>query len=280
MGVMMDIAVNFDSDGIALAGDFTAPDRAGRGRIPGIVVAHGFAGARYPALAKHLAGLGYGVLSFDFRGYGQSAGVRGNVLPQEQVSDIRNAVSWLAGRPEIDPDRIAVIGSSLGGSIAIMAAAKDPRIKVCVAGCPLGHGDAAFRSLYDTEEKFQAFMKKVEETKRSNGRLTRFEIVFIPKELRDFLPLGTPMEFTADTVYGFLALNPLDEIRKIEPRPVYIIHAEDDRVVPVADAHALKAKGGPHCDLDIVTSGDHFIFGAKPIIERIGNWLLKTFPPA
>lgn len=256
------------------------PDGVRGGRIPGLVVAHGFAGARYPALAAHLAGLGYGVLSFDFRGYGQSAGDRGNVVPQEQVSDIRNAVNWLERRAEIDPNRIAVIGSSLGGSIAIMAAAKDLRIKACVAGCPLGHGDSALRKLYNTDEKFQAFMKKVEETKRKNGRLTRFEIVLIPEKLRNFLPAGTPMEFTADTVYGFLALNPMEVIKDIEPRPVYIIHAEDDHVVPVKDAHELKARGGPHCELETVATGDHFIFGAQPIIERIGGWLVKRFPPA
>src|SRR6185312_1321238 len=135
------------------------------------------------------------------------------------------AVSWLEKRPEIDPNRIAVIGSSLGGPIAIMAAAKDQRIKACVAGCPLGHGDAAMRKLYDTEEKFQAFMKMVEDIKRKNGRLARFEIVFIPENLRNFLPAGTPMEFTADTVHGFLSLNPLDVIGDIAPRPVFIIHA-------------------------------------------------------
>jgi uncharacterized protein len=275
----MDTAIRFDSDGISLAGNFTIPEGVQHGRIPGLVVAHGFAGARYPTLAAHLAGLGYGVLSFDFRGYGQSAGDRGNVVPQDQVSDISNAVGWLEGRPEIDPKRIGVVGSSLGGSIAIMAAAKDPRIKVCVAGCPLGHGDAALRKLYDTDAKFDAFMKKVEETKRKNSRLGRFEIVFIPEELRTFLPPGTPMEFTADTVYGFLALNPLDVIKGIEPRPVYIIHAEDDHVVPVKDAHELKARAGRHCDLEVVPTGDHFIFGAKPVIERIGSWLVKKFPP-
>ena len=275
----MDAAVKFDSDGISLAGNLTTPDQPQGRRFPGVVVAHGFAGARYPALAAHLAGLGYAVLSFDFRGYGQSAGARGNVVPQDQVSDIRNALNWLEKRPEVDPQRLAVIGSSLGGSIAIMAAAKDSRIKVCVAGCPLGHGDSALRKLYDTDAKFDAFMKKVEETKRTNGRITRFEIVFIPEDIRTFLPPGTPMEFTADTVYGFLALNPLDVIKSIDPRPVYIIHAADDHVVPVEDAHELKSKAGPNCDLEVVPTGDHFIFGAKPVIERIGAWLVKKFPP-
>ena len=275
----MEIEVEVDSDGISLAGNFYTPDGLGKERIPGVVLAHGFAGARYPAMSEHLASLGYCVLGFDFRGYGRSGGERGNVLPREQVSDIRNAVTWLENRPEIDPNSIAVIGSSLGGSIAVMASADDKRIKACVAGCPLAHGDAALRKLYDTEEKLQAFMKKVEKTKQENGRLARFEIVFIPPNLRNFLPPGTPMEFTADTVYGFLSLNPLEVIERIAPRPVFIIHAEDDHVVPVKDAHELKSRAGANCDLEVIPTGDHFIFGAKPVMEKIGSWLVKAFPP-
>ena len=60
---------------------------------------------------------------------------------------------------------------------------------------------------------------------------------------------------------------------------MYIIHAADDHVVPVKDAYDLKARAGADCDLEIVPTGDHFIFGAKPIIEKIGGWLTRKFPP-
>lgn len=274
----MEVAVKFEADGVPLAANFFIKDGTS-GRVPGIVLAHGFAGAQYPAMAAYLAGLGYGVLAFDFRGYGKSGGERGNVIPSEQVSDIRNAVTCLAQRPEIDPARIGVIGSSLGGSIAIMAAAEDQRIKVCVAGCPLGKGDSALRMLYDTEDKFAAFMKSVEEKKRKNERFARFDIVFIPANLRGFLPPGTPMDFSADTVYGFLALNPLEVVTRLAPRPLFIIHAEDDHVVPVDDSRALAAKAGANCELDIIKTGDHFIFGDPAVSQKIGNWLTRRLPP-
>jgi hypothetical protein len=271
----MEAAVKFQAaDKTPLAGTFYAPDGKS-GRIPGIVLAHGFAGARYPKMAGHLAQLGFGVLAFDFRGYHDSGGERGRVMPREQTLDIKGAVSWLAGRAEIDPARIGVVGSSLGGSVAIMAVADDPRVSACVAGCPLGYGDSTFRLQYDTQEKYQAFMKKVEECKRNNRKLHRFDIVRIPENLRSFLPAGTPMEFSPETVDGFLAMNPMEVVSRIAPRPLFIIHAKDDHVVPVGDSIALAKRAGSNCELDLIDLGDHFIFGAQPVISRIGAWLTR-----
>lgn len=270
--------VTFDSDGIQLAATFYAKDGA-TGKMPGIVLGHGFAGARYPKMSAYLADLGYGVLSIDFRGYGLSGGERGRVIPKEQVSDFRNSVSYLSSRPEIDPDRIGIIGSSLGGSIAIMAAAEDDRMKVCVAGCPIAKGDTTLRLLYDTPEKFDKFLKHVQDTRAKNGKLARFEIVFIPENLRTNLPKGTPMEFSPDTVHGFLSLNPLETISRINPRPVFIIHAKDDHVVPVEDAEEIMRRGGKNCQLELIEKGDHFIFGMDSVIESISAWMLKHMPP-
>jgi alpha-beta hydrolase superfamily lysophospholipase len=273
----MERTVQFDSGGISIAGTYYVNDHP-LAKMPGIVLAHGFAGARYPKMASFLAERGYGVLAFDFRGYGLSGGERGRVIPAEQVVDIRSAVTWLSNTPEIDPAQIGIVGSSLGGSIAIMAAAEDGRVAACVAGCPLGKGDSPMRMQYDTEEKFAAFLKKVEEKKRQNQRLQRFEIVFIPEKLRSFLPQGTPMEFSADTVYGFLAMKPMEAVSRIAPRPLLIIHAKDDHVVPVEDACALAARAGNNCDLDLIDAGDHFIFGAQPVIQKIADWLQRHLP--
>ena len=273
----MDAAVEFEADGIRLAGTFYTKDGAS-GRVPGVVLAHGFAGVRYPRMAAHFADLGYGVLSLDFRGYGESGGERGRVIPQELASDIRQSVTWLSEQPGIDPERIGVVGSSLGGSVAIMASAEDNRVKACVAGCPLGRGDATLRMLYDTEEKFARFLETVEEKKRNNQTIARYDIVQIPEKLRAVMPPGTPMEFTADTVYGFLSLNSLEVVSRIAPRPLFIIHAEDDHVVPVGESRALAAQAGDTCDLHVLPTGDHFIFGDQAVAEKIGGWLVEHFP--
>ena len=276
----MEADVKIKSDEVELSGTYFTRDRRSPGKMPGLVLGHGFAGALYPKMASHLASLGYAVLSIEFRGYGRSGGERGRVVPSDQVSDFRNSLSWLAGRPEIDPDRLGIIGSSLGGTVAIMAAAQDPRMKICVAGCPISKGDTTLRMLYDTPEKYAAFMKTVERKAKTGEKLHRFEIVLIPENLRGNLPKGTPMEFSTDTVYGFLSLNPKQVISQIAPRPLFIIHAKDDHVVPYQDAEELAVVGGKNCELELIETGDHFIFGKDDVIQSIARWLGRKFPVA
>lgn len=273
----MEKDVSVESDGLKLFATLYMPDNH-KGSLPGIVLGHGFAGARYPKMSKYLADHGYAVLSIDFRGYGKSEGERGRVVPADQVSDFKNSLDWLQKQPGVDANRLGIIGSSLGGSIAIMAAAQDDRIKVCVSGCPIAKGDSTFRLQYDTQEKFEAFMKRVDEAAAKKEKLHRFEIVHIPENLRTNLPPGTPMEFSTDTVYGFLSLNPLEAIKSIAPRPVYIVHAKDDHVVPFEDAEALAALGGESTELVLVDAGDHFIFTDDDIISSITAWLEKKLP--
>lgn len=273
----MESDVTFKSDDIELVARYYVKDGE-QGRRPGIVLGHGFAGVRYPKMAAHLANLGYGVLSIYFRGYGTSGGVRGRVVPREQVSDFKNSLSYLAQRGDIDPDRVGIIGSSLGGSMAVMAAADDARIKFCVAGCPVSNGDVTLRMLYDTQEKFDRFMKRVEEKRRRNETIPRFDIVNIPEALRGNLPKDTPMEFYAETVDGFLALNPKEVAPRIAPRPLFVIHAKDDHVVPVEDAEELARVAGDNCDLRILDKGDHFIFGIDSVAVTIGDWISKKLP--
>jgi uncharacterized protein len=274
----MEVTVGFHSaDGIPLSGTLYIKDGA-TNRVPGIVLTHGFAGARYPKLAEYLASLGYGVLTFDFRGYGLSGGERGWVIPHEQVIDLRSAITWLSCRPEIEQDRIGVIGSSLGGSVAIMAAAEDQRIKVCVSTCALGRGDSIFRMRHGSEAAYSAFMKSIEEKRRRKERVHRWDIVYIPEDLRKNLPAGIPMEFFPETIDGFLAINAMESVSRIAPRPLFILHAKDDRVVSYEDSVALAARAGGNCKLHLVETGDHYILRLPFIGEMIGEWLMQHLP--
>ena len=83
----MEKLVKYKSDDVELAATLFTKDGKSAGKMPGLVLGHGFAGALYPKMATHLANLGYGVLSIEFRGYGRSGGERGRVVPADQIND-------------------------------------------------------------------------------------------------------------------------------------------------------------------------------------------------
>jgi pimeloyl-ACP methyl ester carboxylesterase len=78
-------------------------------------------------------------LTFDYRGFGESAGPRNRLRPLEQVADIRAGCDFLRTLPTVDPDRIGIYGTSFGGGLAIAAAAGDPRARAAV--CAVGIAD-------------------------------------------------------------------------------------------------------------------------------------------
>ena len=130
--------VAFDSGGVELVGYLHRPADA-RGKVPCVVMGHGFSGTqdRLFGSAETFAAAGLAALTFDYRNFGESGGEPRQVIDIEgQRQDWRAAVSWARSRPEIDPDRVALWGSSLGGTHTIFVAAGDSRIAAVVAQIP------------------------------------------------------------------------------------------------------------------------------------------------
>ena len=86
----------------------------------------------YGQLAHALADAGFLVLRYDKRGIGQSGGRIETAGFAEYAEDLRAAVKFVADRKDVDPKRIAVLGHSEGGAIALVAAARDKRIAALV----------------------------------------------------------------------------------------------------------------------------------------------------
>jgi fermentation-respiration switch protein FrsA (DUF1100 family) len=87
--------------------------------------------------ARRLASNGFTALIFDPRYRGESGGEpRCLEDPVAKVEDLRAAVAFLAARPEVDADRLAVVGICMGGNTAVHAAADDPLIRVVAAVTP------------------------------------------------------------------------------------------------------------------------------------------------
>jgi len=111
------------SDGLELGGWFV-PARE-RGRRAAVLVANGNAGnrAHRAPLAAALREAGVGVLLFDYRGYGGNPGT-----PSEEGLhlDALAARDYLAGRPEVDADRIVYFGESIGAAVVVRLAKERP----------------------------------------------------------------------------------------------------------------------------------------------------------
>jgi len=112
----------------------------GAGPFPGVVLGHGFSGTRdvgLATLAERLAADGFAALAFDYRHFGDSGGLpRQLVDPWTQLDDWRAARDWLGRLPDVDPERIALLGFSLGGGHALVVAAEGG-VRAVVAQAPL-----------------------------------------------------------------------------------------------------------------------------------------------
>src|SRR5260221_8446642 len=123
-------AVTFPSAGLKLSGVVHVP----RGLKPSerrgaFLVLHGFGSNKTSsntmAPTKVLSDLGYVVLRFDMRGCGDSEGEFGRVICLEQVEDTRNALTFVAQHPAVNPARIGLIGSSFGGAVGVYTGGVD-----------------------------------------------------------------------------------------------------------------------------------------------------------
>src|SRR5215468_8537703 len=134
-------------DGVTLRGWLYLPDRAA-GRVPTVVMAHGFSAVKEMYLdrfAEAFAAGGLGALVFDNRNFGASDGEpRQHIDPWQQVRDYRDAITFAGTLAEIDADRIGVWGSSYSGAHVVVLGATDRRVKCVVAQVPLisGHRNA------------------------------------------------------------------------------------------------------------------------------------------
>jgi pimeloyl-ACP methyl ester carboxylesterase len=130
-----EIPITFGDHSLKLKGKVILPDNASiDSPVPGALLCHGFGASRkaMESSAKIMVNQGIAVMVFDFRGHGDSEGA----VDGKMVDDVLDAWNTLKRIPEIDKDRMGIIGHSLGAMSAIMAADKvDPRVLVALS-CP------------------------------------------------------------------------------------------------------------------------------------------------
>jgi fermentation-respiration switch protein FrsA (DUF1100 family) len=135
--------VVFDSWGLRCAAWLYRP-RGAEGSTPCVVIAHGWSGVREQALdayAERFAAAGLAALVFDYRHFGASEGEPRQLLDvRRQLEDWAAAVSYARTLDGIDPERIALWGSSFSGGHVLSTAARDHRIAAVVSQVPFIDG--------------------------------------------------------------------------------------------------------------------------------------------
>lgn len=134
------------TDGLALEGWFLpgAALLANPGsRQPAVLFCHGVQDSADSNMADFIKSAGYTVFSFDYRGFGNSD--KADLTAETLAEDSWAAFKYLRTRPDVDPEKIAVYGHSLGGSLALGVGARAFRENVPVACVVSASGFSTYR---------------------------------------------------------------------------------------------------------------------------------------
>jgi hypothetical protein len=267
--------LSFYSEGDKLSGNIYLPDNDKGKPWPAIVQGPGFLGLKdakhYILMFEKLCEAGYVCLCFDYRGWGDSEGKdRGWVMPKWQVEDIRNAISYLETRTDVDPNRIATYGSGgTGGGNAVYVAAIDERVKCAVCYLGISNGRDWLHSMR-REYEWVDYLKRIAEDRKKRalngaGELVsaREEIMIatperktttIKKEVADKIPDQMPLQ-CAEAIIEY---SPEDVVDKISPRGVLFLAVENDAVTPESQSMKLYEKAGEPKKLILFRQTTHY----------------------
>jgi dienelactone hydrolase len=252
------------------------PDTGSDAPAPVVVMGHGLGATRELGLAPYaerFAAAGLAVLVFTYRHLGDSGGEPRQVLSMaKQLADWDAALEYVAGLPEVDRNRVAVWGSSLGGGHAIAVAARHPELRAAVSQCPFTDGLASAGAL-GPRESLVLF-----------GFVARDLLAAVRRKEPVCIPVaaapGRPGLMTApDALPGMLALVPEDyhwlnraaarsvvSVLRYRPgrsakriaAPILICISATDSVAPPAPTERY-ARQAPRGDVRLYDAG-HFDF--------------------
>ncbi|MCO5367376.1 alpha/beta hydrolase family protein [Pseudomonas alliivorans] len=171
-------------------------------KFPGILFVHGWGGSqqRDLARAKNITGLGCVCLTFDLRGHERTEGLRGTVSRDQSLADLLAAYDRLVSHPSVDPEAIAVIGTSYGGYLATILSAMRP-IKWMALRVPALYWDADWdMPKQELDRDRLAHYRRSAVTAADNRALAackefRGDVLLIESERDDYVPHATLMSY-------------------------------------------------------------------------------------
>ena len=240
---------SFTSGGKTLARHLVVPAGSSEPR-PGVILCHGFpigpldarrSAGTFPQLIDRIShDLGYVGMTFNFRGTGTSGG---DFSLQGWVDDLRSAINYLI--EQTAPTEVVLIGTNTGGSIAICVAADDPRVRATALLSPRADFD-------DWAEHPRRFLEHA-------------------REIGAVRTPGFPLSVD-EWSRAFRRFRPTDAARRFAPRPLLVMHGDDDESVPTSDARQLAEAHGS-AELSLLVGAGHRLRHDPRAVALLFGWL-------
>ncbi len=228
-------------------------------KAPCVVICHGLGSSKdnKSILMEAFSQAGLASLAFDFSGHGESEGKFEYVTTTNAVEDLKSAIDFVCQLDGIDKNRIGVMGHSFGGSVSLMAAANDKRIKSIVASAPVIDFNETLTLLADFDTRM--------------GNLT----VWKDKGYTHYFSSNKYMKLGYPFLEDALKYDAKKLAKKIKC-PVLLIHGRKDKIVPLQQSEKMLNLLSCEKDLKELECGHDFEEqDLKNLIEFSQSWFIK-----
>lgn len=280
--------VAFFSDGLKLKGAFFFPDGDELDeKRPVIVIVSGFTGLYtiHPSrFARFLTRSGHRCFSFDYRGFAESGGERGDLLLEDQVRDVRNAVSFVRTAPFVEGGKVAIVGWAMGAGIVIEAAYHHESIAALCAlnGFFDGYRFLRFHRGNSGMAEFEARVESARQVAAKNGKWPRaaaFDIYpldpsssrYVDRYLRAYENYFD-REFSLAFGDSLLSWKP-ESLAATMSIPIWIAHGEKNQLHAPAESRRLYELYGGEKKLTWIPNAGHteWLLDDNPIFQKLAS---------
>lgn len=226
--------IELQSNGLTLRGYLLVPNQVGK--PPVVCMFHGFTGNKmedhfyFVRLSRQLEDFGIASIRMDFGNSGESDGCFENMTPEGEIIDAINIIDYASTLEEVDSNRIALLGFSMGGMVAAIAAArrKDIVKSLCLIAPAV-----------NIEQIFLQFFEQDNEMADING------LLFSKKAYEDMK-----------------TINPVEQARDFEGN-VLIVQGTEDAAVPVEASKTYVKIYGSKVQFYYVDKSNHLFSNRK-----------------
>ena len=244
-----DEEMRIPANGFSLAGTISKPANA-TGRLPAVILLGGsgptdrdetaFGIPIFGQVANALADAGFIVLRYDKRGVGQSGGRSESARLADYAEDAKAAIKAMSDRKDVDRKRIAVVGHSEGGWIAMLASSKNDRVSAVGLIATVGVTGQEL-NLYQVVHGLERSGRPENEQQSTIDLQKQIQQAVVTGKGWEAINVSDSVKRQADTPYfqSFLTFDPAKYMKDVE-QPLLIVQGERDMQVPPSNADQLE----------------------------------------